>query len=207
MTVRQRRWLLVLPPMVVAGLPCKAQAHMAMTGLGPLFDAFDAVALDVENFIPLAVLGLFLGLRGAASARWSALAALLGWIVGGMAAMLLSGGALDGIRPVTAPALMLIVGGSLSANLALPRNSCLGLALTAAVMRALATFSDQMPPELQLPAIAFSALVAFFIVCLAASITLPLRARWSIVIAQVAGSWTAALGLILIGWLLRGPGS
>jgi hypothetical protein len=38
---------------------------------------------------------------------------------------------------------------------------------------------------------------------LAASVTLPLSRLWMIVAARVAGSWVAAAGLLLAGWLLR----
>ena len=43
----------------------------------------------------------------------------------------------------------------------------------------------------------------FTLVALAASITLPLRQFWMIVAARVTGSWLAATGLLLAGWIIR----
>ena len=43
----------------------------------------------------------------------------------------------------------------------------------------------------------------FVTLALSASMTLPLRRGWTITAARVAGSWLAALGLLLAGWILR----
>jgi hydrogenase/urease accessory protein HupE len=45
----------------------------------------------------------------------------------------------------------------------------------------------------------------FVLVALAASFVVPLREAWARIIIRVAGSWTAAIGLLLVGWSLR-PG-
>jgi len=46
----------------------------------------------------------------------------------------------------------------------------------------------------------------FTLVALAASLVVPLRAAWARVVVRVAGSWIAAIGLLLLGWGLR-PGA
>ena len=38
---------------------------------------------------------------------------------------------------------------------------------------------------------------------LAVSVTLPLQRFWMIVAARVTGSWIAAVGLLLAGWIIR----
>jgi hypothetical protein len=43
----------------------------------------------------------------------------------------------------------------------------------------------------------------FTLVALAGSLVVPLRATWSRVAVRVAGSWIAAIGLLLVGWGLR----
>ena len=43
----------------------------------------------------------------------------------------------------------------------------------------------------------------FTLVALAASFVVPLRAAWARVAVRVAGSWIAAIGLLLIGWGVR----
>jgi hypothetical protein len=47
------------------------------------------------------------------------------------------------------------------------------------------------------------AAAVFTLVALAASFVVPLRAVWARVVVRVAGSWIAAIGLLLIGWAIR----
>jgi hypothetical protein len=55
------------------------------------------------------------------------------------------------------------------------------------------------------PANAAGAVVVLFVIlALVASISLPVRRGTAIIMLRVAGSWTAALGLLLIGWWVRG---
>ena len=44
----------------------------------------------------------------------------------------------------------------------------------------------------------------FVLVALAAALVVSLRAQWSRVAVRVAGSWVAAIGLLMLGWALRG---
>ena len=43
----------------------------------------------------------------------------------------------------------------------------------------------------------------FVVFAVAASITLPLTRAWMVVAVRVSGSWLAASGLLLAGWVLR----
>jgi hydrogenase/urease accessory protein HupE len=43
----------------------------------------------------------------------------------------------------------------------------------------------------------------FVVVALAAALVVALRSPWARVAVRVAGSWIAAIGLLLLGWSLR----
>jgi hypothetical protein len=43
----------------------------------------------------------------------------------------------------------------------------------------------------------------FVVVALAAGMVVALRAPWARIAVRVAGSWIAAVGLLLLGWTLR----
>ena len=43
----------------------------------------------------------------------------------------------------------------------------------------------------------------FVTVALAAALVVALRAPWTRIAVRVAGSWIAAIGLLLLGWSLR----
>ena len=45
---------------------------------------------------------------------------------------------------------------------------------------------------------------AFVIVAMASASVVSLRAPWTRIAARVAGSWVAAIGLLMLGWNLRG---
>jgi hydrogenase/urease accessory protein HupE len=50
------------------------------------------------------------------------------------------------------------------------------------------------------------AVAVFTLVAVAASFVAPLRTAWARVVVRVAGSWIAAIGLLLLGWAFR-PGA
>jgi hydrogenase/urease accessory protein HupE len=45
---------------------------------------------------------------------------------------------------------------------------------------------------------------AFVVVAIAAALVVSLRVPWTRIAVRVAGSWVAAIGLLLLGWTLRG---
>ena len=44
----------------------------------------------------------------------------------------------------------------------------------------------------------------FVLVALVAALVVSLRAPWARIVVRVAGSWIAAIGLLMLGWSLRG---
>ncbi len=49
-----------------------------------------------------------------------------------------------------------------------------------------------------------AAFTIFVLAALVSSAVLPLRGGWRVIAVRVLGSWTAATGLLLIGWTLHG---
>ena len=49
--------------------------------------------------------------------------------------------------------------------------------------------------------------VAFVLVALASALVVSLKAPWTRIAVRVAGSWIAAIGLLLLGWALRTRGA
>jgi hypothetical protein len=45
----------------------------------------------------------------------------------------------------------------------------------------------------------------FVLVALGAALVVSLRAAWARIAVRAAGSWMAAVGLLMVGWALRGP--
>jgi hydrogenase/urease accessory protein HupE len=187
---------------LLALTPASAQAHLVVTGLGPFYDGVSHFGLSPEDLLPIAAFGLYAGLRGAAQARWSLGALTLGWIAGGALAM--TGVSLPAIvLSAASAALLLLVGGLLALNRDFGLRACAVGAGGLGLVRGLADLTGAgltAPHALTLLGMAAGGVALF---ALAASITLPMRRLWMIVAARVGGSWVAATGLLLAGWLLR----
>jgi hydrogenase/urease accessory protein HupE len=179
--------------------PRAAEAHLVSTGLGPFYDGIAHFALSPEQYVPVAGAALFAGLRGKNQARLAVTALPLAWLVGG------AFGSLPGAPALTAPswAPFLAVGGLLAADLRLPivvtgaLVSALGLLLGYPNGVAIAEYGHGLRGVLG------SAAALFAVVTLTAALAAGTRVGWVRIAWRVAGSWTAATGVLLLGWALR----
>lgn len=196
-----RRPILVAAVLAVLA-PGAAQAHLAATGMGPVYDGITHFGLSPEDYLPVIALAFFAGLRGPQAARLLLGVLPLAWLFGGVAAF--AGLAPPAAALAAATAVMfLAIGGLLAANLDLPAWACAGPAAVLGLLRGVADLSGveaNLPHVASLAAMAGSVFVVFAI---AASITLPLTRMWMIIAARVSGSWLAASGLLLAGWVWR----
>ena len=197
--------VLCLPPVLASLAPIPAQAHLVVSGMGPLYDGISHFALSPEDFLPVIALALFAGLRGPAHARALSWIILLAWFAGGLLAMMIFTPP-DIALSATTAVLFLLVGGLLAANLRLSVATCAGLGAMLGVARGtadLVSVRESPAHILMLLGMGVAILVTFAIT---ASVTFPLKRLWMVVVARTIGSWLAALGLLLAGWILRyGP--
>jgi urease accessory protein len=147
-------------------------------------------------------LAFFAGLRGPATARLLLAVLPLAWLAGGMIAF--SGAAVPATTLSLAAAVaFLAIGGLLAANVQLPPAVCAAAAFGLGVLRGFADLSGTAFSGGHLLTLAGMAASVFVVFALAASLTLPLKRFWMIVAVRVGGSWLAALGLLLAGWVWR----
>jgi urease accessory protein len=193
----------VLVAALALAAPRAAEAHLVSSGMGPLYDGVIHFALSPEDGLPVVALGLYGGLRGPASARLMLAVLPLAWLVGGLLASATGGGAAPIVLAVASAAILLAVGGLLAANLPLPSSLCAVAAGTLGLVRGFADLAGApITSGAVLTTLGMSAAV-FAVFALAASVTLPLRRFWMIIAARVTGSWLAAAGLLLAGWIIR----
>ena len=187
--------------------PAVAHAHLVATGMGPVYDGVSHFALSPEDSLPVVALAFFAGLRGPRHARLLLAVLPLSWLLGGLLSALLTGATGLTFAPVAPPvvtaALLLLTGGLLVANLDLSPRLCAIPAIALGLARG-ATDVAGIPAgaSVVLPLLGMSGGV-FVVFALAASVTLPLRRAWMIVAARVSGSWVAAAGLLLAGWIIH----
>jgi hypothetical protein len=177
-------------------VPISASAHLVSTGLGPIYDGISHLALTPEQILPMASLALFAGLRGPVHARRVLFVLPVAWLTACLAAITRSADC----PPIVSGLVLLALGTLLAADAKVsPR-----VTTTIAIMLGLVFGSCYGTPfgtdAARLPGAAGAAGLAFVLVALVSSVSLPLRGTSAQIAVRVAGSWTAALGLLLVGW-------
>lgn len=185
----------------LALLPPPAAAHLVTTGLGPVYDGVTHFLLSLEDLLPVIALALLAGLGGPGDGRRALFVLPLAWVLGGIAGfaagMPMPGGIATATSALVLGALVAadrrwhpVVVPGLAAGLGFLHGGLNGAGLAAANREALALVGIGG--------------IVFVVVVLLAALVVSLRAPWQRVAVRVAGSWIAAVGLLLLGWSLRG---
>jgi urease accessory protein len=196
--VTNRRWWLVA---VAGGLgwavcPPGAEAHLVTTGLGPLYDGLFHFAVTPEDLVPALALALLAGLRGATHGRRVLFVLPGAWLLGGVIGLMVQGD----VSPIWASLSFVVLGGLVAADARLPLGATTALAGLLGIGHGYLNGSALAQPGLGAVGLAGIVAAVFTLAALAASFVVPLRAMWMRVVVRVAGSWIAAIGLLLIGW-------
>jgi hydrogenase/urease accessory protein HupE len=181
--------------------PAVAHAHLVTTGLGPVYDGISHLFLTFDDLLPVAAMALLAGLNGAAAGRRALFALPFAWLVAGVAGYQ-SGTA---VLPGGVTALSFLALGILTAA---DRRLEPGLVTTLAVILGLvhgwlngasiATAGREVIGLIGITA------AIFLLLALVSARVVSLRRPWTRIAVRVAGSWIAAIGLLLLGWTLSG---
>lgn len=191
----------VVTAAAVALWPAPAEAHLVTTGLGPVYDGISHVLLSPDDLLPVLVMGLLAGLNGPTSGRRAVFSLTFGWLVGGLAGFIAG----HPIVPAGATAASILVLGTLTAaDRRLSPSLVTSIALAVGLMHGWlngAAIAQAQHEPLGLVGIVSA---TFVIVALVGSFAVSVRAAWARIAVRVAGSWVAAIGLLILGWNLRG---
>jgi hypothetical protein len=187
---------------LAVAVPTAAQAHLVATGMGPIYDGVTHFGLSPEDYLPVIALAFFAGLRGAPTSRLLLAVLPLAWMVGGLAAFAGFAPPAAALAAATA-AMFLVIGGALAANLDLPRAASAAVAAGLGALRGVADLAGVTASLPHLGSLTGMAAGVFVVFAIAASLILPLTRAWMVVAVRVSGSWLAASGLLLAGWVWR----
>jgi len=182
--------------------PFTAEAHLVTTGMGPVYDGIGHLLLTPEDLIPVMAIALFVGLRGKAPGRRTLFFFPLAWLIGGFAGLMVTSS-----TPVFPLHILsfLLLGGLIAADLRLPDNVITVLVIAVGTIHG---FYNGIAMEGG-PGISglfgISSLL-FVLVAIASAFVISLRSAWTRVAVRVAGSWIAAVGLLMFGWMVKGAG-
>jgi hydrogenase/urease accessory protein HupE len=189
----------VVGGLALASCPSRAEAHLVTTGLGPLYDGLLHFALTPEDMVPALALALLAGLRGVAQGRRALFVLPAAWLLGGAVGLTVHGG----VSPVWTALSFVLLGGLVASDARLPLGATTLLAALLGLGHGYLNGSTLAQTGLGAVGLLGIAAAVFTLVALAASLVVPLRAAWARLVVRVAGSWIAAIGLLLVGWAIR----
>lgn len=183
--------------------PQTAHAHLVQTGFGTFYDGVVHLFITPPDLLVAIGIGLLAGLCGVAASRDVVFALPVAWLAGEMAGSFFPASlTLPWLTTVSFGAVGLLV--AMNANL--PRTLLVTLACAAGLLHGFVNGSTMMAAGTDRLGMIGASISAFVIITLVTSLVVSLRAHWAQVAVRVAGSWIAAIGLLMLGWLIRGQG-
>lgn len=198
-----RRRCIVALSLLLSAAPSAAFAHLVSSGLGPFYDGALHLLLSPEDLLGLLALTLLAGLGGKTASRWLIITLPLAWLGAGVLGL---GLGVSPALPWLNALLLTTLGVLVAADLRLSPPIIAALAILIGVVHGLDNGSALAAAGAGASAVSGVAATVLIVALLLAALVASLRAAWSRIAVRVVGSWIAAVGMLLIGWMLpRAP--
>lgn len=179
--------------------PSEAAAHLVTTGMGPVYDGIGHLLLTPEDLVPALAVAMYAGLRGRAAGRLALFFFPLAWLTGGFVGL-----SATGMPVFPLPALsFLLLGILIAADFRLPDIPFMILTVAIGTLHG---FFNGIALKTGPAGLGLLGIMAalFVLVAIVAAFVVSLKPPWARIVVRVGGSWVAATGLLMIGWLYRG---
>jgi hydrogenase/urease accessory protein HupE len=184
-------------------VPSVALAHLVNSGLGPFYDGAMHLALSPGDLLGLVAATLLAGLRGARAGRLTLVALPLAWFIAGLIGLALPF-TID--LPWLAVLSFAILGVLVAVDPSLPPLAVASLAASFGALHGLLNGSVLGVIGAGVPSLVGIVATVFLTALLVSAAVVSLRPAWTRIAVRVAGSWVAAVGMLMFGWLVRGAG-
>lgn len=181
--------------------PAAAEAHLVTTGLGPIYDGISHVLMSPDDLVPILAMAMLAGQNGPAAGRRTLFALTGAWLAGGLAGFYAATTAVPGTVALVS---FLVLGGLTAADRRLSPQVITLLAAVVGLMHGWLNGAGIAATGREATGLIGIAGAVFVLVALAAALVVSLRQPWTRIAVRVAGSWVAAIGLLLLGWTLSG---
>jgi len=182
----------------VAAAP--AHAHLVETGFGAFYDGITHVAVTPADLLVVVALALLAGQRGTQAARYAVFALPVAWLAGGI---------IGACRPSVAGLPLLstlsfaLAGALVALNARIRDVGVIALVIAAGVLHGFVNGATMAPAGAGGLALGGAVSAIFFLTAILSAEVTALPAGWPRIVVRVAGSWIAATGLLMLGWLAR----
>jgi hydrogenase/urease accessory protein HupE len=180
--------------------PFAAHAHLASTGFGPFYDGLTHLAMSPDDILGIVAVSLLAGLLSNRHGRWVLFVLPVAWIAGGGIGLLSNREAELGAWNAVS---VLVIGALVAADWKLPLPVVAGLALALGFLHGFLNGLGMGRDANAVLALTGIGSGCFVIVALTAALAVKLRATRARIVVRVAGSWIAAVGLLMLGWAFR----
>jgi hypothetical protein len=171
------------------------------TGVGPFYDGAAHFFVSIEELLPILALALFAGLRGPRSGRLAVGLIALGLLAGGLVGLRFP---MEAPPPAATTVLFLVPGVLLAWDRELPEAAVAAVSLGVSIAIGFMNGAAMAATVGSAIAVIGGVVSALMAATLLAAVAVGNREGWTRIALRVAGSWIAALGLLALGWALRG---
>jgi hydrogenase/urease accessory protein HupE len=187
--------------LAVAGLfPAQAEAHLMNTGFGPFYDGLAHPLVTPEDLLPVVAIALWAGLGGSRAGRFALFVLPAAWLVGLSAGRWL---APEGAAVWLIPVLTVALGALVAADLKVPLPIVAGSAAVLGLLHGLQNGAGLATTNAGWTGALGIGCTIFVLAAIIAGAVVSLRKPWTRIVVRVAGSWIAAIGLLMLGWTVR----
>ncbi len=168
------------------------------TGFGPFFDGATHLFLTPQDLLPVVALALLAGLRGPRCGRAVLFMLPAAWLASSIAGL--------PVAPQATPAAAIMtvaLGALVAADRPVPPAAILGFAIVLGLLGGSASGNELAQAGSSVLGVAGVATALFVVLSLLAGQVTAVRAAAARVAVRVAGSWIAAIGMLMVGWSVR----
>jgi hydrogenase/urease accessory protein HupE len=178
-----------------------AHAHLVETGFGAFYDGLAHLALTPADLLLVIALALVAGQRGTQAARWVLFALPVAWLAGGAVGVRFP---FESTLPVFTTLTFALAGVLVAFDAKLRAISVAAFAIAAGLLHGTVNGATMMPGGANLLGLAGAVTAVFCLLAFLSAHVATLHAGWSRIAVRVAGSWIAAAGVLMLGWLAAG---
>jgi urease accessory protein len=185
---------------LVAFVATPARAHLVETGFGAFYDGIAHVAVTPTDLLVALALALFAGQQGTRAARYTVVVLPVAWLVGGIIGTYWPS---MGAFPLLTTLSFALAGALVALDAKIHDNGVAAFAIAAGVLHGFVNGVTMAAGEVGGLALAGTVSAIFFLTVMLAAEVTALPAGWPRIVVRVAGSWIAATGMLMLGWLAR----